>query len=79
MLTPAQRRLADLMLAGQDQRACMQRLSLSRSGYNNLVRGMLRALECQRDELMSVLRGERRTPERTIQQCRERPRQWWTV
>jgi hypothetical protein len=79
MLTPAQRRLADLLLAGLDAKAIQQRLGVSRSRYNCGLRELSSALDCQRDEVVSVLRGERRTPDRTIQQCREQPRQWWTI
>jgi hypothetical protein len=79
MLTPAQRRLADLLLAGLDAKAIQQRLGINRSRYNCVIRELSRALDCQRDDVVSVLRGERRTPDRTIAKCREQPRQWWTV
>ena len=81
MLTDRQIEVADHLLAGLDQTAIQQRMSISHETLKAYLRDMRQRIGATgHAEMMGRLREMRRNPaEVMIERCRADPRKWFMV
>ena len=81
MLTDRQIEVADHLLAGLDQTAIQQRMSITHDTLKAYLRDMRQRIGAGgHAEMMGRLREMRRNPvDVMLERCRAEPRVWWMV